>query len=843
MTVPVKIDQVNQGLDRLLEQFKNKPNIKGQLTTYLSQNNDIEATTLDIIKSRSIDTSVGIQLDQIGALVGQPRNGLTDVNYRTQIKFKIAVNNSNGTPEEIINMLYDVTGSTEVRYFEHYPASYMISYNGSNTPNDMLSYIQAASPVCVNLGIMHDQNNKGWVPAEIGATGTKAARGVLPETNDTVGYIPPEIYIKNPIRSTAIATLDLTTCFNSQLVVGTGGTQDIDVGFDLSDNKTFSLVKCISGASCYEEFISPLMDTNKFKRMGKTTSSIGTGASITYNGSVITLGDGTTGTEDRFNIALDAISINTFRQKEGFCDIIKYTGDGNINRVINHTLNKDVGSIIVVPLSDADDLYNVFWFKGMTNKEYISHTGIVEDSSIWSSILPTKDYITVGKSTGSYDVNKNGKDYILILFADNPENGITVGEYVSTGEIAHKVDTPFQVGYSHIRGASQIEPAVFDYKSTPSRARIWSTTSNSTDTDLLFSVDSSGIKLGTSAITNSNSGTGRYFYLAIKNPEGAPVTQKVIPNLNDNFSVDLYQGNSSNNTITNGLDLLNEDGLVFSWGLNNSTYVRNYSPVYDTGAINQFGVKGYKNWLSNNASFYVLRELNYLSNGFSMGASTTDWNGSGIDYLAMCIKQATGFMQIIPYTGDGTARQEVAHTLSSGVALLIVCSLDPGRPNANMWIKGMPNDKVLTYTTTATVGAIWGGSTPTDNIFTVGDIGGGFNNMNRSGRDYVAYIFADDPNVGITCGSYVATGTEGQEVDIGNQVGMLMVRQDSQGFGCINTYKTGTKSKPFNYSTPVSNLISAIDVDNKKIRLATQNSYTNDNGKTHYWFNIAKPII
>ena len=153
----------------------------------------------------------------------------------------------------------------------------------------------------------------------------------------------------------------------------------------------------------------------------------------------------------------------------------------------------------------------------------------------------------------------------------------------------------------------------------------------------------------------------------------------------------------------------------------------------------------------------------------------------------------------------------------------------------------MPSDKVLTYSTTATVGAVWGGSTPTDSIFTVGDIGNN-NNMNQSGRDYVAYIFADNPAVGITCGSYVATGTEGQEVDIGNRVGMLMVRNGNYGLGCINTYKTGISSKRFDYAAPVSNLLSAVDIDNTKVLLAGNNTYTNDTGSTHYWFNIAKPI-
>ena len=189
-----KVNQIEQGLGRLLEQFKGKTNIEGQLTTYLRQNNDLENTIFDVMGSRNLDTAVGVQLEQIGSIVGQDRGGLSDDDYRVQIKFKIAVNNSNGTPEELISMLSNATKSTEVRYFEHYPASYIISYNGDFSPYRILEYMQAASPVCSNIGIMYDEGGYGWVPAELSSTGANSNRGVLPEIGATTGYSPVEMY-------------------------------------------------------------------------------------------------------------------------------------------------------------------------------------------------------------------------------------------------------------------------------------------------------------------------------------------------------------------------------------------------------------------------------------------------------------------------------------------------------------------------------------------------------------------------------------------------------------------------------------------------------------------------
>lgn len=64
----------------------------------------LEAALQQLLTERSIDTAVGAQLDVIGRIVGQPRNGLDDDTYRRYCRARIATNKSNGTIENLITV-------------------------------------------------------------------------------------------------------------------------------------------------------------------------------------------------------------------------------------------------------------------------------------------------------------------------------------------------------------------------------------------------------------------------------------------------------------------------------------------------------------------------------------------------------------------------------------------------------------------------------------------------------------------------------------------------------------------------------------------------------------------
>ena len=61
----------------------------------------------EIYNSRSIDDSVGLELDNIGDDLGQPRYGRLDDDYKFVLKTKIIASHSSGTTNDIVNIIAD----------------------------------------------------------------------------------------------------------------------------------------------------------------------------------------------------------------------------------------------------------------------------------------------------------------------------------------------------------------------------------------------------------------------------------------------------------------------------------------------------------------------------------------------------------------------------------------------------------------------------------------------------------------------------------------------------------------------------------------------------------------
>ena len=105
-TVPagVGIDHVSAALNRLAEQFKNQPNIAAFLTALVGPCQPLENALQQLYTQRTIYTAIGVQLDALGSLVGQPRNGLVDADYRRFILARISTNSSDGRTEDLITV-------------------------------------------------------------------------------------------------------------------------------------------------------------------------------------------------------------------------------------------------------------------------------------------------------------------------------------------------------------------------------------------------------------------------------------------------------------------------------------------------------------------------------------------------------------------------------------------------------------------------------------------------------------------------------------------------------------------------------------------------------------------
>src|SRR5687768_3990656 len=78
----------------------------------------LESALQQLLTERSIDTAIGAQLDVIGRVVGQKRNGMSDDDYRRYCRARIATNRANGTVENLITItdliIYDDDAVYEV---------------------------------------------------------------------------------------------------------------------------------------------------------------------------------------------------------------------------------------------------------------------------------------------------------------------------------------------------------------------------------------------------------------------------------------------------------------------------------------------------------------------------------------------------------------------------------------------------------------------------------------------------------------------------------------------------------------------------------------------------------
>jgi hypothetical protein len=245
------------------------------------------------------------------------------------------------------------------------------------------------------------------------------------------------------------------------------------------------------------------------------------------------------------------------------------------------------------------------------------------------------------------------------------------------------------------------------------------------------------------------------------------------------FSTYLYTGNGSTQTITNGIDLAGEGGLV--WVKNRTNAVAHR--VYDTNR----GV--YQELYTNLTDAQVDRTSisaglsSFNGDGFSFG--NNNYNGtneSGVNYVSWTFRKQPKFFDVVTYTGDGVAGRTVAHNLGSVPGTIIV-KRTSSAGGWNVYHRSLGATKFLFLDTTdaeLTASNRWNDTAPTSSVFTLGADAG----VNGSGSTYVAYLFAHNAggfgltgtdNV-ISCGSYTGTGAAGNFVSLGYEPQWVLIK-------------------------------------------------------------------
>lgn len=131
MSITQITTHVQDAKNRLFEQFKGVASIEGVIDAFISEVQVLEDTFNDLCNDRAIESAIGLQLDLLGDIVGQARNGDDDETYRLRIKIRIIQNLSEGEPERVIQVYKFLLNASTVFYGELHPASVFLIGAGS----------------------------------------------------------------------------------------------------------------------------------------------------------------------------------------------------------------------------------------------------------------------------------------------------------------------------------------------------------------------------------------------------------------------------------------------------------------------------------------------------------------------------------------------------------------------------------------------------------------------------------------------------------------------------------------------------------------------------------------
>lgn len=117
-----------QGLERLVPEYQETPRWQAWIASTLDSVQELELAAFDLWEAvLNLDLAVGAQLDLIGRIVREDRDGRADDLYRRALSVRVLINRSQGRIRELIAIVrlfeaMDAVVGSYVRITEHQPA-------------------------------------------------------------------------------------------------------------------------------------------------------------------------------------------------------------------------------------------------------------------------------------------------------------------------------------------------------------------------------------------------------------------------------------------------------------------------------------------------------------------------------------------------------------------------------------------------------------------------------------------------------------------------------------------------------------------------------------------------
>ena len=264
-------------------------------------------------------------------------------------------------------------------------------------------------------------------------------------------------------------------------------------------------------------------------------------------------------------------------------------------------------------------------------------------------------------------------------------------------------------------------------------------------------------------------------------------------------------------------------------------------------------INGATKYVAPNTTAILATDANTLtsfdSDGFTLG------NGVGVNessdtHVAWCWKEsADAGMDLVTYTGNGTAGNTFSHSLSA-VPHFVICKIISGEVaewyTYNASLGNTKNIFLHTTNAVSTSNLWWNATTPSSSVVTLGDQTGN----NGNARNFMAYCFA--PKQGFSkFGKYLANNNaDGNFIYLGFRPAFFMVKSASGGSADQREWRIyDNKRSAFNEmddqlypSSSTGEAVNDNELDflSNGVKIRCNDGGLNTSGETYIWMAFAE---
>jgi len=567
--------------------------------------------------------------------------------------------------------------------------------------------------------------------------------------------------------------------FSSFIYSGTGATQTINNGINLSGNGGLVWIKGRSGVTGHR-----LIDTTRGATKSIASNLTDAEATESTGLTAFSTTGFTIGADADYNTSAATYVAWNFRKQAKFFEIVTWTGDATANKVIPHNLGSAPGCILVKQTNSAR-AWAVFHRSlgggGTTENLTLNTTAAVASNAYFPVVNSTEFQVSASSA-----VNASGGTYVAYLFAHNAggfgasgtENIISCGSYTGTGAL-QTINLGYEAQWVMIKSTSAVgDWYIFDVargfvlnpstSNTPTGDADAALSPNLTGSESLntWGIDPAPNGFTVRGNNVSPSGTS-YVYVAIRRD------LMQVPTV----GTTVYAPITYTGTAATGTPALNV-GFPADWAFSKSRSTAVYMPA----RARLLGNTPFFN-ATTGSSLSPTGNFGFtgpLRNSMYVPESGGAWNGSGTTYILEGFRRAASFMDVVGYTGTGSA-QAITHNLTVAPELMFVVSRNLSSQFMNVYAAPLGATKYLVFNNTdpnGTSSTRWNNTAPTATQFTVGTQ----NTVNGSGYLYMALLFGTAPGVS-KVSSYTGTGAL-QTINCGFTTGarfVMIKRTDSTG--------------------------------------------------------------